>query len=78
MAEADYAKLEILRSLQDVQYLLSIIYHNLNKTAERDAAASRHLKTAEDRKVAATVVIEDWVADVCDVVVEVGAALAAR
>ncbi|PCH38233.1 hypothetical protein WOLCODRAFT_64717 [Wolfiporia cocos MD-104 SS10] len=78
IAEQDYAKLEILRSLQDVQYLQSIVFHNLDNIKERDEAAARHLKTDEERKKAAAVVIEDWVVDVWDVVTQVGAALAAR
>ncbi|KAH9951375.1 hypothetical protein B0H21DRAFT_849637 [Amylocystis lapponica] len=78
VAEEDYKQLEILRSLQDVQYLLSVVYHNLDMLTERDAAAVRHLKTSEERMSAAAVVVEDWVADVWEVVAEVGAALAAR
>ncbi|OSX65213.1 hypothetical protein POSPLADRAFT_1044618 [Postia placenta MAD-698-R-SB12] len=78
MAEADYATLEILRSLQDVQYLLSVVYHNLGMTAERDEAAVRHLRTEEERKKAATTILEPWVLEVWELVGDVGAALAAR
>lgn len=78
MAEADYATLEILRSLQDVQYLLSVVYHNLGITAERDEAAARHLGTEEERKKAATTILEPWVLEVWELVGDVGAALAAR
>lgn len=78
MAEADHATLEILRSLQDVQYLLSVVYHNLGMTAERDEAAARHLRTEEERKKAATTILEPWVLEVWELVGDVGAALAAR
>ncbi|KZT11383.1 uncharacterized protein LAESUDRAFT_755040 [Laetiporus sulphureus 93-53] len=77
-AEKDYTELEIFRSLQDVQYLLAIVYDNLGKTRERDEVSARHMTTDVERQKAAIVVVEDWVADVWDIVTEVGAALAAR
>lgn len=70
--------LEMFRQLQDVQYLLLVVYHNLGLTKERDAAAARHLKTDVEREKAATVVLEDMVTEVWDLVVDIGAALAAR
>ncbi|KAI0928780.1 hypothetical protein AcV7_008835 [Taiwanofungus camphoratus] len=78
LAEKDYVALQIFSSLQDVQYLLSVVYHNLGMTDERDDAASRHQSTEEVRKIASAVVIEEWVVDVWEIVAEVGAALAAR
>ncbi|GBE82222.1 predicted protein [Sparassis crispa] len=78
IAEKDYAALEMFRSLQDVQYLLSVVYHNLGMTAERDEAATRHLKTEEEGRNAAVVVVEVWIAEVLEVVAEVGAGLASR
>ncbi|EPT05996.1 hypothetical protein FOMPIDRAFT_1154647 [Fomitopsis schrenkii] len=77
-AEKDYEMLEMFRQLQDVQYLLLVVYHNLGLTKERDAAAARHLKTDVEREKAATVVLEDMVTEVWDLVVDIGAALAAR
>ena len=70
--------LEMFRQLQDVQYLLSVVYHNLGMTKERDATAARHLKTDAERAKAATVVLEEIVTEAWDLVVDVGAALAAR
>ncbi|KAI0306373.1 hypothetical protein B0F90DRAFT_1814283 [Multifurca ochricompacta] len=78
IAEKDYATLEILRSLADVQFLISLLYHNLNMVEERDAAATRHLKTEETIKEAAVVVVEDWINQVWELVLDIGAALAKR
>ena len=78
IAEKDYATLEILRSLADVQFLISVLYHNLNIVEERDAAATRHLKTEEAMQEAAVVVVEDWIDQVWELVLDIGASLAKR
>ena len=78
IAEKDYATLEILRSLADVQFLISVLYHNLNMVEERDAAATRHLKTVEATQEAAVVVVEDWIDQVWELVLDIGASLAKR
>lgn len=78
IAEKDYSTLEILRSLADVQYLVSVLYHNLEMEEERDQAAKRHLETEEERKREAIVTSEDWVSDVWALVCDVGLMLAAR
>ena len=78
IAEKDYATLEILRSLADVQFLISVLYHNLNMVKERDAAATRHLKTEEAMQEAAVVVVEGWIDQVWELVLDIGASLAKR
>ncbi|KAN0140851.1 hypothetical protein V8E53_001295 [Lactarius tabidus] len=78
IAEKDYATLEILRSLADVQFLVSVLYHNLDVVDERDASAMRHLETEEAMKEAAVVVAEDWINQVWELVLDIGAALAKR
>jgi anaphase-promoting complex subunit 5 len=78
IAEKDYATLEILRSLADVQFFISVLYHNLNMVEERDAAATRHLKTEEAMQEAAVVVAEGWIDQVWELVLDIGAALAKR
>lgn len=78
IAEKDYATLEILRSLADVQFLISVLCHNLSMIEERDAAAARHLETEEAMKKAATVVAEDWIDQVWELVLDIGACLAKR
>jgi anaphase-promoting complex subunit 5 len=78
IAEKDYATLEILRSLADVQFLISVLYHNLDMVEERDTAATRHLKTEEAMHEAAVVVVEDWIDRVWELVLDIGASLAKR
>ena len=78
MAEEDYSALEMYRSVQDTQYLLSVVYHNLGMIQERDEAATRcHVTDAKVQELSA-VAMEDWIAEVWEVVSNVGAALAAR
>ena len=77
-AEKDYAKIECLRSLADVQYLLSVLHHNLGQEAERDAAAARTLKTEELATAEAALESEQWVADVWKLTTDIGAKLAMR
>jgi len=76
IAEKDYATLEILRSLADVQFLISVLYHNLNMVEERDAAAARHQKTEEAMQEAAVVIVEGWIDQVWELVLDIGASLA--
>ena len=78
MAEEDYSTLEMYRALQDTQYLLSVVYHNLGMIRERDQAAARCHVSEAMAKEASTVSMEDWIAEVWEVVSNVGAALAAR
>jgi anaphase-promoting complex subunit 5 len=78
IAEKDYMTLEILRSLADVQFFTSVLYHNLNMVEERDAAARRHLETEEAMQEAAVVVAEGWIDQVWELVLDVGAAIAKR
>lgn len=78
IAEKDYTTLEILRSLADVQFFVSVLYHNLDMVDERDASATRHLETEEAMKEAAVVVSEDWINEVWELVLDIGAALAKR
>ncbi|KAG6818143.1 hypothetical protein H0H87_000048 [Tephrocybe sp. NHM501043] len=68
MAEDDYKTLEINASLVHVQYLLSVIYHNLGMSEDRDAAANRHFQTLELQKKQGTVVVEDDTQRVLEVV----------
>ncbi|GJE95105.1 hypothetical protein PsYK624_112850 [Phanerochaete sordida] len=78
LAEADYAALEALRALADVQFLLAVVHHNLGDPGARDAAAARHAATERLRQAAESVVDEPWVCEVLDVMSEVSVALAAR
>ncbi|KAF5380845.1 hypothetical protein D9615_003925 [Tricholomella constricta] len=59
IAEGDYRTLQINSSLLDLQYLLSIIYHNLGLMQERDEAAKRHLETKMKQQELETAVNEE-------------------
>ena len=78
MAEEDYATLEMYRAVQDTQFLLSVVYHNLGMIQERDDAAARCHSTEEEVTRLSTVSMEDWIADVWEVVSNLGGVLAAR
>jgi anaphase-promoting complex subunit 5 len=77
-AEKDYECLDILEALQDVQYFISVIYHNLDMVNERDMAARRHHATAELRKKLATTVFDDEVEAILDLIGRIGVALTSR
>ncbi|KAJ7172511.1 armadillo-type protein [Mycena filopes] len=49
-SEEDYLALEMHHAVMDVQYFLSVVYHNLGLHAEREEAAKRHFATQEMRK----------------------------
>ncbi|GLB34986.1 putative microtubule associated protein [Lyophyllum shimeji] len=75
-AEGDYRTLQINNSLLDVQYLLSVFYHNLGMVQERDEAAKRHHETQTNKQRLNAVVVEDEIQQVLEVVALVGAGLA--
>ncbi|KAL4248144.1 Anaphase-promoting complex subunit 5 [Abortiporus biennis] len=78
IAEKDYSGLEIYRSLQDTQFLLSIVYHNLGMSHESEDAASKCHATEAVGKQASGVAIEGWLSDIWEIVSNAGAVLAAR
>lgn len=78
MAEADFSALQILRSLMDVQYLLSVVYHNMGSEAQRDEAAKRHFATEAEVKRLEVIAVDGEVRDIWQIVSDVGAALASR
>ncbi|KAG6854307.1 hypothetical protein C0991_008202 [Blastosporella zonata] len=77
ISESDYQTLQVHTSLLHVQYLLSVIYHNLGMLEERDAAARRHIETLELQSKQGTVV-EDDTQQVLEILELVGAHLAGR
>jgi anaphase-promoting complex subunit 5 len=78
IAESDYATLQCLQPLMNVQYLLSVIYHNLDLEKQRDEAAKRHMATNDAKKKIEIIATDDQVKNIWEVVLQVGAALAAR
>ncbi|KAJ7046748.1 hypothetical protein C8F04DRAFT_1061598 [Mycena alexandri] len=75
-SEQDFLTLEMHRAVMDVQYFLSVVYHNLGLHAEREEAAKRHLATQEMRKELE--VSDEGISGILQVVKMAGAALAHR
>ncbi|KAH7930808.1 ARM repeat-containing protein [Leucogyrophana mollusca] len=69
-SEADYASLQILGSLMDVQYLLSIVYHNLGMEKEQADAAGRHFETKAARQTMEEVTLDPEVSRIWEIVTE--------
>lgn len=78
ISESDFRTLQIYSSLLDVQYLLSVVYHNLGMGQERDEVAKRHVETQIKQRNLEALVIEDEVQQILEVVGQVGAGLAGR
>lgn len=78
IAENDYAALGMYRSLQDVQFLLSVVYHNLDMMEERDKVAERHREVGRQKEEAGKQVSEPWIAEVLDIVADISTTLASR
>ncbi|KIL69717.1 hypothetical protein M378DRAFT_68525 [Amanita muscaria Koide BX008] len=78
IAEGDFKTLQIYRSLLDVQYLLSVMYHNLGATVKRDECAERHIKTENELRRLETIAADEEVEQIFDTVAIVGATLARR
>ncbi|KAH8099478.1 hypothetical protein BXZ70DRAFT_227681 [Cristinia sonorae] len=77
-AENVFRGLCCLKAMQDTQYLMSTVYHNLGMEEERDAAAERCLQTEEERKVKAAQAEDAWVSKIWTMVSKLGAAIAAK
>jgi len=78
MAETDFEVLEIYRSLKDVQYMLSVVYSNLELEAERDASAKRHALTELRERELEGVVVDEELKNIFELIALIGAALADR
>ena len=77
-SESDFKTLELIRSLSDVQYVISVVYHNLGLEKQRDEAAKRHSKTDVHQQKLEAIVVDEEIQEILNVVCMVGAALAGR
>ncbi|KAJ7470732.1 hypothetical protein FB451DRAFT_1254671 [Mycena latifolia] len=75
-SEQDFLALEMHRAVMDVQYFLSVVYHNLGLQVERDEAAKRHFATQELRRELE--MSSEGICEVLEIVRVAGAALAHR
>ena len=78
MAEVDFRKLEIFRSMKDAQYLLSIIYHNLDMESEGNDVAMRCSQTEQLQQNTEKAVVDEETREIFDLLATIGAALASR
>ncbi|KAH9484304.1 Cytoskeleton-associated protein 5 [Psilocybe cubensis] len=74
-AEYDFKTLEMYRPLQDVQYMLSVVYHNLDMPMQRQAAAERHFETEGLQRRLEMIVSDPEILKIFDLVEVVGSAL---
>jgi anaphase-promoting complex subunit 5 len=77
-AENDYLKLEIYESAKHVQYLISVVYHNMGMVGERDAAAKRYFDTVEKHEKISGEGPNTQLLDIFRLMSEVGVGLANR
>jgi len=78
MAETDFQTLEIIQSEKDVQYLLSVVYHNLGMVQERDDLARKHSQTEKCLEELQLITFDPNYQDIFELIAKVGAALASR
>ena len=78
MAEIDFRKMEIFRSMQDAQYLMSVIYHNLDMENESNEVAIRCSQTEQLRQNMEKAMADEETREIFDLLATIGAALAAR
>lgn len=78
MAESDFENLEIYQSMRDVQYFISIVYHNLDMIEESQAVAKRHSETQALQQRLDQIVSDEDILDIFELMGTVGSALAAR
>ncbi|CCO33306.1 hypothetical protein BN14_07380 [Rhizoctonia solani AG-1 IB] len=71
IAEKDYASIEFYTGRLDVLYTLSVVYHNLGMTLERDKAASLHAEIEKERIEAIRKEVDDELKDVWEIVCEI-------
>jgi anaphase-promoting complex subunit 5 len=77
-SESDFKTLELIQPLSDVQYVISVLYHNLGMQKERDEAAEHHSETDTHLRRLGAIVVDNEIGQIIGVVSMVGAALAGR
>ncbi|KAI0637056.1 hypothetical protein C8Q77DRAFT_1095769 [Trametes polyzona] len=77
-AEQCFQALDMFAAQMDVQFLLSVVHHNLGEDVQRDEVAQRHEETRVRREEAHACVVEDWVEETWSLVADVGIAIASR
>jgi len=78
MAEEDYKRLELTESLADVQFLMSVVYHNLGATSESEQTGERHLETNALKQKHGEVLVDEEVSRIWEIVSRVGISIAGQ
>ncbi|KAI0374802.1 hypothetical protein BV20DRAFT_986672 [Pilatotrama ljubarskyi] len=77
-AERCFIALDMFTAQMDVQFLLSVVHHNLGEPRQRDEVAQRHEQTRVKREEVHACVVEEWIEDTWSLVADVGIAIASR
>ncbi|CDO70809.1 hypothetical protein BN946_scf184798.g125 [Trametes cinnabarina] len=77
-AERCFTELEMFSALMDVQFMLSVVHHNLDDATRRDEVAERHEQTRLKRDQEHATVVEEWIEDTLQLVADIGAAIASK
>lgn len=77
-AEQCFGALDMFVAQMDVQFMLSVVHHNLGAEAQRDEVAQRHEETRVKREEAHACVVEGWIEETWTLVADVGIAIASR
>ena len=71
-AESDFKRLEMLASLADVQYTISIVHHNLGRVDDALEVAERHATTLKEQALLETSATDQSIVSVFSIVDRVG------
>ncbi|KAL1947766.1 hypothetical protein VTO73DRAFT_13490 [Trametes versicolor] len=77
-AEQCFGALDMFVAQMDVQFMLSVVHHNLGAEAQRDEVAQRHEETRVKREEVHACVVEGWIEETWSLVADVGIAIASR
>ncbi|KAH9854144.1 hypothetical protein C2E23DRAFT_914573 [Lenzites betulinus] len=77
-AERCFTTLDMFVAQMDVEFLLSVVHHNLDQPAQRDEVAQRHEATRVKREEAHACIVEEWIEDTWTLVSDVGTAIATQ
>jgi len=78
MAEADYSRLSMFEATSDVQWLLTVVFHNLGMKAEEEAVLERYSLSITTLRSFEECTLDEEAQQVWELVTDVGVSLAAR
>lgn len=78
MAEADYARLSMFEATSDVQWLLMVVFHNLEMKVDEEAVLERYSDSVSTMRSFEECTLDGEAQQVWDLVADVGLSLVAR